>query len=316
MIIKLNNKLNKMKKIAVLIPCYNEEKTIEKVVLDFKKVLPESEIYVYNNNSSDATHALAVRAGAIVKNEARQGKGFVVQRMFREVDADIYLLVDGDDTYPAESAKKLIGLIDVDGVDLAVGDRLTNGRYAQENKRGFHNFGNALVRSLVNLLFKAKLKDIMSGYRAFSKDFVKNYPVLVDGFQIETDMTVFALDNNFVMSEIPIEYRDRPVGSFSKLNTLSDGTKVLVTIFNLFRYYKPFIFFSSLSLFFVGMGLLVGLPVIEEFIKTQYVLKVPSAILATALIISGILSFIAGVILDAIRHSSREIFELGMKKNK
>lgn len=303
-----------MKKIAVLIPCYNEEQTIKKVVGDFKRELPTADIHVYDNNSKDQTAMLAQNAGAIVKREYRQGKGFVVQRMFREIDAEIYVLVDGDDTYPAERVKNLIDLVELGGADMAVGDRLTNGRYANENKRGFHNFGNFLVKLLVNVLFKSNLRDIMSGYRVFSRDFIKNYPVLVGGFQIETDMTIFALDKNFVIKELSVEYRDRPEGSVSKLNTFSDGVKVVMTIFNLLRHYKPLMFFGTLSAFFVGIGILVGLPVIEEYFLTHYISKIPSAILAAALIMLGFFSFTSGIILDSVKKLRSEFIELNMKR--
>jgi len=303
-----------MKKIAVLIPCYNEEQTIKKVAEDFLRELPGAEIYVYDNNSKDKTAVCAAQAGVIVRKEVRQGKGFVIQRMFREIDADLYVLVDGDDTYPAECVHVLIDIVRSDGADIAVGDRLSNGTYANENKRGFHNFGNALVKSLVNILFKSDLKDIMSGYRVFSRDFVKSYPVLVDGFQIETDMTIFALDKNFVIKEIPVEYRDRPEGSVSKLNTFSDGVKVLITIFNLLRHYKPFMFFTILSIFFIIFGVVVGLPVIEEYFLTRFISKVPSAILAAALIMLGFFSFASGIILDSVKKLRAELMELNMKK--
>ena len=301
-----------MKKV-VLIPCYNEEKTIRKVVEDFHLQIPDVQIFVYDNNSKDNTAHLAQEAGAIVRREPRQGKGFVVQRMFREIDADIYVMVDGDDTYPAEDVKKLIGEVE-NGADMAVGDRLSNGTYANENKRSFHGFGNNLVRRLVNFLFKSNLKDIMSGYRVFSRDFVKNYPVLVGGFQLETDMTIFALDRNFVIREVPIVYRDRPVGSVSKLNTFTDGTKVLLVIFNLFRSYRPFFFFSFLAFLLILLGVAVGFPVLEEFLKTKFISKVPSAILASSFILLGSFSFFCGLILDALRHNNQESFELVMKK--
>jgi glycosyltransferase involved in cell wall biosynthesis len=301
------------KKIAILIPCYNEEKTVSKVVKDFRVQLPDAEIYVYDNNSKDKTFELAKEAGAIVRKEVRQGKGFVIQRMFREIDADWYVLVDGDDTYPAESVRDMLVAIR-DGADMVVGDRLSNGTYSQENKRNFHGFGNSLVRILVNIIFKSRLKDIMSGYRVFSRDFVKNYPVLVGGFQLETDMTIFSLDRDFVIREIPIVYRDRPKGSFSKLNTFSDGMKVLLVIFNLFRYYRPFIYFSITSGILIFIGVLVGFPVIVEYIETSYIAKVPSAILAVAFVILGALAFVCGVILDAVKYSNKESFELNMKK--
>jgi glycosyltransferase involved in cell wall biosynthesis len=299
-----------MKKNAVLIPCYNEEQTIVKVVKDFKKELPDSIIYVYDNNSKDKTAIIAEQAGAIVKKEVRQGKGYVIQSMFREIEADYYVLVDGDDTYPANAIGGLISLAETKNADMVVGDRLSNGIYAKENKRGFHNFGNSLVKKMVNVFFRSNLKDIMSGYRVFSRNFVKNYPVLVGGFQLETDMTIFALDRKFVIGELPIEYRDRPAGSVSKLNTFSDGAKVITVIFNLFRYYRPFLYFSIVASLFIVAGLIIGLPVVLEYIETSYILKVPSAILASGLIIIGLISFICGVILDAIRRMGREIFEL------
>lgn len=303
-----------MKKIAVLIPCYNEEKTIKKVVEDFKMVLPEATIYVYDNNSKDQTSTIAKKSGAIVRKEFRQGKGFVVQKMFREIDADLYLLVDGDDTYPADDAKNLINISIKYDADMVVGDRLSNGTYAQENKRGFHNFGNALVKNMVNLFFKSDLRDIMSGYRVFSKKFVKNYPILVGGFQLETDMTIFALDRKFVIKEVPIIYRDRPEGSVSKLNTYSDGFKVVMVIFNLFRYYRPFLYFSLFALLFIIVGLVIGLPVVLEYLKTSYISKVPSAILASGLMILGVLSLVCGLILDAIKRLNDEVSELNMKE--
>jgi len=302
------------KKIAVLIPCYNEEQTIYKVVNDFKKELPEALIYVYDNNSKDKTAVLAKEAGALVRKEVRQGKGYVIQRMFREIEADFYVLVDGDDTYPAETVGRLISLIKSANADMVVGDRLSNGTYERENKRGFHDFGNSLVKKMVNIFFRSDLKDIMSGYRVFSRNFVKNYPVLVGGFQLETDMTIFALDKKFVIRELPIKYRDRPTGSVSKLNTFSDGAKVIMVIFNLFRYYRPFFYFSMIALFFITIGLIVGFPVVLEYVETSYVLKVPSAILASGLIILGLISFVSGVILDAIKRMGDEIFELNMKK--
>ncbi len=303
-----------MKKIAILIPCYNEEKTIEKVIKDFHRELPQADVYVYDNNSKDHTATIAMKSGAIVRKEIRQGKGFVVQRMFREIDADIYILVDGDDTYPAEKATKMVFEVE-NGNDMVVGDRLSNGTYANENKRSFHGFGNNLVRSLVNILFKSNLKDIMSGYRVFSRDFVKNYPVLVGGFQLETDMTIFALDRNFAIREIPIAYRDRPNGSISKLNTYSDGIKVIATIFNLFRYYRPFLYFSLFSIIFLLLGIIVGTPVILEYIELKYIYKVPSATLASGLILLSALSFLCGIILDAVKRSNKEALEMNMKKN-
>lgn len=302
-----------MSHIAVLIPCYNEERTVTKVVKDFRSELPDADIFVYDNNSRDATAQKAKKAGALVKKEIRQGKGFVVERMFRDIEADIYVLVDGDDTYPADKVHEMIGLITV-GADMVVGDRMSNGTYGKENKRNFHGFGNDLVRSLVNFLFHSDLNDIMSGYRVFSRDFVKNYPVLVGGFQIETDMTIAALDRNFVIREIPISYRDRPKGSTSKLNTYSDGLRVLSIIFHLFRYYRPMFYFTTVSLTALLLGIFVGMPVILEFVQTRYIARVPSAILASGLILLSALSFFCGIILDAVRRNGREMMELHRKK--
>lgn len=298
-------------KIAVLIPCYNEELTVEKTVNDFKKVLPGADIYVYNNNSKDKTKELAIKAGAIVRDEYRQGKGAVVRSMFRDIDADVYIMVDGDDTYPAEEVDALIKPV-LDGrADMVIGDRLSS-TYYTENKRPFHNFGNSLVKGLINFLFKSNLNDIMTGYRAFSKKFVKCMPVLSDGFQIETEMTIFALTNNMNVVNVPITYRDRPEGSVSKLNTFSDGYKVLLTLFNLFKDNRPFLFFGIISLVIFIIGLLVGVPVIDEFIKTAYVSKVPSAVLAAALMINAFLLLNVGIILDAIKNHKRYEFECYM----
>lgn len=296
------------KKIAVLIPCYNEELTVEKVVKDFKKALPKAEIYVYNNNSKDNTRELAVKAGAIVKDEFAQGKGNVVRSMFRDIDANAYVLVDGDDTYPAEEAEKLIQPVLEGKADMVVGDRLSS-TYYTENKRPFHNFGNDLVKNLINFLFKSNINDVMTGYRVFSKEFVKCMPVMSEGFQIETEMTVFALVNGMKVVQIPIQYRDRPEGSFSKLNTISDGKKVLLTLFNLFKDNRPFLLFGCLSILVFVVGLVIGIPVISEFIKTAYITKVPSAVLAAALMLNAFLLFSVGIILDAIKNQKRYLFE-------
>lgn len=299
------------KKIAVLIPCYNEELTVEKTVSDFKRVLPNADIYVYNNNSKDRTKELALKAGAIVKDEYRQGKGAVVRSMFRDIDADVYVMVDGDDTYPAEEVEGLIAPVLEGKADMVIGDRLSS-TYYTENKRPFHNFGNSLVKGLINFLFKSNLNDIMTGYRSFSKKFVKCMPVMSDGFQIETEMTIFALTNNMQVVNIPITYRDRPEGSESKLNTFSDGFKVLLTLFNLFKDNRPFLFFGSISIVIFIIGLLIGIPVIDEFIKTAYITKVPSAILAAALMLNAFLMFSVGIILDAIKNEKRYLFECHM----
>lgn len=301
----------KDKKVAVLIPCYNEELTVEKTVSDFKRVLPNADIYVYNNNSKDRTKELALKAGAIVKDEYRQGKGAVVRSMFRDIDADVYVMVDGDDTYPAEEVEGLITPVLEGKADMVIGDRLSS-TYYTENKRPFHNFGNSLVKGLINFLFKSDLNDIMTGYRSFSKKFVKCMPVMSDGFQIETEMTIFALTNNMQVVNVPITYRDRPEGSESKLNTFSDGFKVLLTLFNLFKDNRPFLFFGCLSLIIFILGLVVGIPVIDEFIKTAYITKVPSAILAAALMLNAFLMFSVGIILDAIKNQKRYLFECHM----
>lgn len=301
----------KEKKVAVLIPCYNEELTVEKTVGDFKHVLPNADIYVYNNNSKDRTKELALKAGAIVKDEYRQGKGAVVRSMFRDIDADVYIMVDGDDTYPAEEVEGLIAPVLEGKADMVIGDRLSS-TYYTENKRPFHNFGNSLVKGLINFLFKSDLNDIMTGYRSFSKKFVKCMPVMSDGFQIETEMTIFALTNNMQVVNVPITYRDRPEGSESKLNTFSDGFKVLLTLFNLFKDNRPFLFFGCLSLIIFILGLVVGIPVIDEFIKTAYITKVPSAVLAAALMINSFLLLSVGIILDAIKNQKRYLFECHM----
>lgn len=303
-----------MEKIAVLIPCYNEESTVGKVVLDFKKNIPEATIYVYDNNSTDKTCSEATLAGAIVCNEYQQGKGNVVRSMFRNIQADIYVLVDGDDTYPAENVRELINHVSQGNFDMVVGNRLASGVYENENKRLFHNFGNVLVRALVNYLFSSNLNDIMSGYRVFSKRFVKNYPVLFEGFQLETDMTIFSLHRLFRIGEVPVPYRDRPKGSVSKLNTYKDGAKVLIAIFNLFRFYRPLSFFLLFSSLFFITGLAVGLPPIIEYLKYGYIYKIPSAILASGIMICSLILFAIGIILDTLRHSDREIFETLIRK--
>ena len=296
-------------KIAVLIPCYNEELTIEKVVNDFKRELPEADIYVYDNNSKDATAEKAAIAGAIVRNEYNQGKGNVVRRMFREVEADIYVLVDGDDTYPAEDVHKLITPIIEGKADMTTGDRISNGTYKHENKRKFHDFGNNLVKNAINRLFKCNLKDIMTGYRVFNKKFVKNMPVLSKGFEIETEITLYALDKLFIIKEIPVAYRNRKNGSSSKLNTVSDGFKVIKKIFSMYKDYKPRRFFFVIALFFVILGLIFGIPVIVEYFETRYIAKLPSAVLATGLVTLGIIIGQCGVILDTIVKQHRENFE-------
>jgi len=301
--------------IAVLIPCYNEEKTIEKVVLDFKKELPDAKIYVFDNNSTDNTAKIVSKLMEEYKNiflekEFRQGKGNVVRSMFRKVDANIYVLVDGDDTYPVNFVHKLIEPIAKRRADMVIGDRHSNGTYRQENKRPFHNFGNNLVRFLINRLFSNNLKDIMSGYRVFSREFVKSMPVLSNGFEIETEMTIHALDKKFLIKEIPIEYKDRPEGSYSKLNTFSDGTRVLKTILWLFKDYKPLTFFTIIFFIFFILSLMIGIPVVLEFIETGYITKLPSAVLAVGLMLISITSLFSGFILDTIVKQHRENYEL------
>lgn len=297
-------------KIAILIPCYNEELTISKVIEDFNRVLPESDIYVYDNNSKDKTSEIALKSGAIVVKEPRQGKGNVVRSMFRDIEADYYIMVDGDDTYPAEFAKNLLKPIINGEADMTIGDRLSNGTYTSENKRAFHNFGNNLVKSLIGKLFKNDINDIMTGYRAFNKFFVKTMPVLSEGFEIETEMSIHALDKRFLLKEIPIDYRDRPEGSSSKLNTYVDGIKVIKTIISLFKDYKPLPFFAILSLVSFIIGLLVGIPVITEFIETDFITKLPSAILALGFVLTSILLLTNGFILDTLVKQNKQNYEL------
>jgi glycosyltransferase involved in cell wall biosynthesis len=299
-----------MEKIAVLIPCYNEELTIAKVIQDFRKELPQSEIYVYDNNSKDNTFKIAIKNGAIVRKEVRQGKGSVVRSMFREIEADIYVMIDGDDTYPANFVHKIIEPIKIGRADIVIGDRHSNGAYRHENKRPMHNFGNQLVKILINKLFDTNLKDIMSGYRAFNKKFVKTMPVNSDGFEIETEMTLHTLDKKFLIQEVPIDYRDRPEGSFSKLNTFTDGMRVLKTIFWVFKDYRPLAFFSILSLLMFCLGLTIGLPVISEFVQTGFIEKIPSAILSTGFMLLSFISLFSGFILDTIVKQHRENYEL------
>jgi len=301
-------------KIAVLIPCYNEALTIAKVIGDFRRELPDAAIYVFDNNSTDATAEIARQSGAVVINEPRQGKGNVVRSMFRKIEADLYVMIDGDDTYPAGFVHRLLEPVRSGEADMCVGDRHSNGTYRQENKRPFHDFGNQLVKRCINTLFNAKLHDIMSGYRVFSRRFVKNMAVNSSGFEIETEMTLHCLDKRFDLVEIPIDYRDRPEGSFSKLNTFSDGIKILKTIFWIFKDYKPLAFFSAVSLLFFILGLLAGIPVVVEFIKTAYVAKVPSAILAIGLMVISVLSLFSGFLLDTVVKLQRERYELGLMR--
>ena len=303
-------------KVAVLIPCYNEELTIEKVINDFKKELPESDIYVYNNNSKDKTKEIATNLGVIVKDEYKQGKGNVVRSMFYDIDADIYVMVDGDDTYPAEFVHELIKPVASGEADMCIGDRLSNGTYQKENKRPFHEFGNNIVKKSINVLFKTELKDIMTGYRVFNKKFVKNMPVMSPKFEIETEMSLYALDKKYIIKEIPIIYRDRPEGSESKLNTVSDGIKVVKTIFKMYKDYNPFKFFGIIALVFLALGLIVGVPVIREYAITKYITKVPSAILATGLITLSVIIGQCGIVLDTVVKNNRENYELNLLRYK
>lgn len=298
-----------MDKVAVLIPCYNEELTIGKVVQDFKKYLPGAVIYVYDNNSTDKTAEIARESGAVVRYERKQGKGNVMRSMFRDIDAECYILVDGDDTYPAESAPELVSAVIDKGGDLVIGDRLSS-TYFNENKRLFHNSGNVLVKNLINRFFKSNIKDIMTGYRAFSYEFVKTFPVLSQGFEIETEMTIHALDKNFSIISIPIQYRDRPEGSQSKLNTYKDGFKVIMTIFNLYRLYKPFQFFSIFALLFLILSIIFFIPAFIDYVTSGLVPRFPSLIVSTALFIVSALSFSVSLILDSVRKNSRQQFEI------
>ena len=296
-------------KIAVLIPCYNESKTIEKVVKDYKKALPDADIYVYDNNSSDDTDKIAKKAGAIVKYEYRQGKGNVIRTMFRDIDADCYLMIDGDDTYPAENAREMCDLV-LDGkADMVIGDRLSS-TYFTENKRPFHNFGNRIVRLLINKIFNNNVKDIMTGYRAFSYDFVKGFPVLSKGFEIETEMTIHAVDKNYKLVEVPVTYRDRPEGSVSKLNTYSDGFKVLKTIATLFKEYKPALFFNIFAFIILAVSLVMGIPVVCEYFNTGLVPRFPTLIVSCIFLLVSILLWITGIILQVIVKKHRQLYEL------
>ncbi|MGP4077104.1 glycosyltransferase family 2 protein [Halobacillus sp. K22] len=303
-------------RVAVLLPCYNEEQTIGAVIEDFRKELPHADIYVYDNNSKDRTSEIAREHGAIVKKEYRQGKGHVVRSMFRDIDADYYVMADGDRTYPARFVHQLLEPLKNQEANMVIGDRLSNGTYVEENKRKFHNFGNNMVRGLINFLYKSDLKDIMTGYRAFDRLFVKSMPVMSPGFEIETEMTIHTLDKRFIIKEIPIEYKDRPEGSESKLNTLSDGYKVVNKIFTLFKEYKPMLFFSFWSVLLLVLGLIAGIPVIVEFVNTGFIDKIPSAILAVGLVILSVLSFACGLILDTVAANFKKQFEWELNKIK
>ena len=297
-----------MDKIAVLLPCYNEEKTVGKVVRDYKNALPESVVYVYDNNSCDGTAAKAREAGAIVRHEYQQGKGNVIRRMFREINAECYIMADGDDTYPAECAREMADKVLSQNVDMVVGDRLSS-TYFTENKRLFHNFGNALVRRSINLLFQSDIKDIMTGYRAFSYQFVKTFPVLSGGFEIETEMSIHAIDKRMQVENVVIEYRDRPHGSESKLNTYSDGIKVLGTIIRLFRNYRPFIFYGILSFLLSMISIAFFIPVFMEYIYTGEVPKIPTLIVCGFVLLAAIQSFFSGMMLSNIQQKNRQDME-------
>lgn len=310
-----------MKNIAIILPAYNESKTIKDTILSFHSQLPNARIVVINNNSQDDTAQITqdtfekYNIDGILLDESRQGKGNAVRKAFYKIDADIYVMSDADSTYPAQSIHDLISPIINEDIDMVVGDRHSQGDYKKENKRPLHNFGNHLVKNLVNKLFKSNIQDIMSGYRAFSKKFVKNYPILIEGFELETDMTLHALDKRFKIKEIPITYKDRPMGSISKLNTFNDGIKVLLTIFRIFRYYKPFAFFGFLSIFFAFLSIVSAIPVFDDWITYQYIYHVPLAILATGLGLISIIFFTLGVILDAIAHKNKFEFEQRLLQN-
>ena len=300
-------------KIAVLIPCYNEAITIEKVIKDYRAALPDADIYVYDNNSTDETAVIAEKAGAIVRYEYRQGKGNVIRSMFREIEADCYLMIDGDDTYPAESAQALCNLVLSGKADMVIGDRLSS-TYFQENKRPFHNLGNELVRNSINLLWHPSkpILDVMTGYRAFSPIFVKTFPILSEGFEIETEMTIHALDKNLMIESIPVQYKDRPDGSESNLNTYSDGMKVLLTIFNLYRDYKPLRFFGLITILCIILSIILFVPVFIEYIETGFVPRFPTLITSAFIMLVGLLSFVCGLILDTNAKNSRKNIEIQM----
>ena len=298
-----------MEKIAVLIPCYNESKTITKVVTDFRRELPDATIYVYDNNSIDGTDELARDAGAVVHYERQQGKGNVIRRMFAEIDAECYIMVDGDDTYPAQTAPKMVEKVLEEKADMVVGDRLSS-TYFEENKRLFHNFGNSLVRTSINLLFQSNIKDIMTGYRAFSYRFVKTFPVLSKGFEIETEMSIHAVDKNMFVENVVIDYHDRPEGSESKLNTYSDGFKVIMTIQRLFRTYRPGAFFGVIAAILMALSLVFFTPILITFTRTGFVPKIPTLMVCGFVMVAAIQSFFAGQILQTAYQKNRQDFEM------
>lgn len=298
-----------MDKIAVLLPCYNESKTIEKVICDFKRELPEATIYVYDNNSTDGTDEIARKAGAVVRYEYQQGKGNVIRRMFREIDAHCYIMADGDDTYPAEAASEMVQKVLEKKVDMVVGDRLSS-TYFQENKRPFHNFGNSLVRYLINKLFQTDIKDIMTGYRAFSYMFVKTFSIISKGFEIETEMSIHAADKNMFVENVIVEYRDRPQGSESKLNTYRDGVKVIKTIIRLFRTYKPMNFYGLLTVFLGVLGVGFMIPVLIDYFNSGIVERYPTLFVCCFVLLTAVVSFFSGLILQTITWKNRQDFEM------
>lgn len=306
---KYLEELSMLDKIAVLIPCYNESKSIAKVIHDMKKELPEATIYVYDNNSTDGTDKIAREAGAVVRYEHQQGKGNVIRSMFRDIDAKCYLMVDGDDTYPAEYAREMCDKVLNEGTDMVVGDRLSS-TYFTENKRPFHNFGNSLVRGSINRLFRSNIKDIMTGYRAMSYQFVKTFPVLSRNFEIETEMTIHAIDKKMQVDNVIVEYRDRQEGSESKLNTYSDGAKVLKTIFRLYKDYKPLQFFSSIAGVLFVVGIVFFIPILKKYIEMGVVTKIPSLIVICFVILTAIICWFSGLILSTLVQQHKQNFEL------
>lgn len=302
-----------MDKIAFIIPCYNESLTIDKVVRDCKKAIPDAVVYVYDNNSKDGTDEIARNAGAIVKYEHQQGKGNVVRSMFRDIQAECYVMLDGDDTNPPEFAPEMVDLVLNHGADMVVGDRLSS-TYYEENKRLFHNTGNNLVRNLINRFFHSDIKDIMTGYRAFSYQFVKTYPVLSEGFEIETDMTIHAVANKMHVENVVTDYRDRPEGSVSKLNTYSDGFKVLKTIVRLIKNYRPLFFFCSFSIFLFTIGLILFIPIFSNYLDTGLVPKIPTLVVSCFVMLSGIISLFTGLILDVIAQKNRKDIEFRLQQ--
>ena len=298
-----------MDKIAVLVPCYNESKTIKKVIEDWKKALPEAVVYVYDNNSSDGSDKIAKEAGAVVRYTRQQGKGNVIRQMFREIDAECYIMIDGDDTYPADTANKLVDAVTKEGADMVVGDRLSS-TYFTENKRPFHNLGNTAVRWAINSFFKSDIKDIMTGCRAFSYQFVKSFPVLSKGFEVETEMSIWAVDKNMYIVNLPINYKDRPEGSSSKLNTYSDGFKVIMTIVRLFRNYKPMAFFGIIAFALALVSIIFFVPILVEYFETGLVPNFPTLIVCGFVFLVAIQAFFAGLILKNLRQKDKQDFEL------